>query len=167
MGILAPNEGATRTTESRRYLRFREREPEAAVSHVAVAQWFQEERDPEFAARLLDAAAKEFPSAKSDPFFLSVSIATHLDLGQFDAAQASFRRWPENDRGHAYWKWRAIILDDALGQYEEALAAYDQALALWPGPADWRLRHRQAGCLARLRRPEESAAMIDRIGRLA
>ena len=166
MGILAPPESPTRTTESRRYLRFREREPEAAVNHVAVAQWFQEERDPEFAARLLDAAAKEFPSSKSDAFFLSVSIATQLDLGQFDAAQAAFRRWPESDRGHAYWKWHAIILDDALGKYEEALAAYDQALALWPGPADWRLGHRRAGCLARLRRPEESAASIDRIERL-
>jgi tetratricopeptide (TPR) repeat protein len=166
MGILAPDEEATRTTESRRYVRFREREPDAVVNHVAVAQWFQVERDPEFAARLLDAAAKEFPAATSDPFFLSVSIATQLDLGQFEAAHASFRQWPENDRGHAYWKWRAIILDDALGQYQEALAAYDRALSLWPGPADWRLRHRQAGCLARLRRPEESAAMIDRIGRL-
>jgi tetratricopeptide (TPR) repeat protein len=166
MGILAPHESPARTTESRRYLRFRKREPEAAVNHVAVAQWFQEERDPEFAGGLLDAAAKEFPSARSDPFFLSVSIATQLDLGQFDAAQDSFRRWPENNRGHAYWKWRAIILDDVLGQHEKALAAYGRALALWPGPADWRLRHRQAGCLARLRRAEESAAMIDRIGRL-
>ncbi len=166
MGVLAGNESPTRMSESRRFLRFREREPEAAVNHIVVAQWLQEERDPEFAGRLLDAVAKEFPAAKSDPFFVSVNVATQLDLGQFDRAQASFRQWPENDRGHAYWKWRAIILDDVEGQHAAALEAYDRALQLWPGPADWRLRHRQAGCLARLRRAEESAAMVERIERL-
>jgi tetratricopeptide (TPR) repeat protein len=166
MGILLPHESPSRTTESRRYLRFREREPEAAVNHVVLAQWFQEERDPEFAAGLLDAAVKAFPPAKADPYFLAVNIATQLDLGQFERAQASFQQWPENDRGHSYWKWRAIIFDDALHQHEEALAAYERALELWPGPADWRLRHRQAGCLARSRKPEESKAMIDRVERL-
>jgi tetratricopeptide (TPR) repeat protein len=166
MGILAPGETPTGITESHRYLRFREREPESPLSHAAAAQWCQHEGDPQFAIRLLDAAAKELPAAASDPFFLSVSIATHLDLGQFDQAQACFQRWPENDRGHAYWKWRAIIMDDVLGHYEEALEAYDQALKLWPGPIDWRLHHRQAGCLARLRKSEDAAAAQDRATQL-
>jgi tetratricopeptide (TPR) repeat protein len=166
MGTLAPGETPTRTTESRRYLRFREREPEACVNHVAVAQWCQEERDPDFAIRLLDAAARELPEKKSDPFFLSVSIATYLDLGRFDEAEAGFHQWPENDRGHAYWKWRAIILDDVQHRYEEALQAYDRALQLWPGAPDWRLRHRKAGCLARLRKLEEEQTTRERVSQL-
>jgi len=166
MRILAPQETPTRTTESRRYIRFREREPEVSANHAAVAQWCQEEGDPDFAIRVLDPAAKELPAAKSDPFFLSVSIATHLDLGQFDEAQACFRRWPETDRGHAYWKWRAMILDDVLNQHEEALEAYDRALQLWPGPADMALYHRKAGCLTRLRKSKEAADTKDRVAQL-
>jgi len=81
-----------------------------------------------------------------------------LDLGQFEQAEASFRRWPVNDRGHAYWKWRAIIFDEVLHQHEEALAAYGRALEIWPGPADWRLHHRRAGCLTRLRKSEAAVA---------
>jgi tetratricopeptide (TPR) repeat protein len=158
MGILAPQETPTRTSESRRYLRFREREPEAIVNHVAVAQWCQEERDPEFAIRLLDAVASELPAAKNDSSFLSVTIATQLDLGQFEDAAVSFRQWPESDRGHAYWKWRAIIMDDVLHQHDEAIEAYGWACELWPGPADWRLHHRRAGCLSRAGRSEAAAA---------
>lgn len=166
MGILAPGESPTRTTESRRYIRLREREPEAPVTHAAVAQWCQEERDPEFAIHLLEAAAKELPAAESDPFFLSVSIATHLDLGQFKEAEAAFRRWPDHDRGHAYWKWRAIVLDDVQNQPAQALEAYDQALQLWPGPVDWQLCHRKAGCLARAGRSDEAEATRQRVTEL-
>jgi tetratricopeptide (TPR) repeat protein len=162
MLILAPYEAPTRTSESRRYLRIRERDPQSPASHAAVAQWCQEEGDPEFALRLLEAAAKESPSAKSNRFFLSVSIATHLDLGQFEQAEDCFRRWPEQVRDHSYWKWRAIILDDVQGQFDEALAAYDRALSLWPGSADWGLIHRKANCLARLRRAEEAAQVKER-----
>jgi tetratricopeptide (TPR) repeat protein len=166
MGILSPSETPNRSTESRRYLRFREREPESPIGHVAVAQWCQEEGDPEFALRVLKAAAKQLPEADSDRFFLSVSIATHLDLGQFEEARACFCKWPQSDRGHAYWKWRAAIYDDVLHRHEEALAAYDQALTLWPGPADWTLHHRRAVCLARVRRLGEAETAKERVEHL-
>jgi tetratricopeptide (TPR) repeat protein len=166
MGILGPQETPTRMTESRRYLRFREKEPDAPLNHAAVAQWCQEEGDPQFARRVLDAAAKALPAAQWDRLFVAVSVATHLDLGQFDEAQALVRDWPEGARGHAYWKSKALVLEDVQGRHEEALAAYDRALALWPGPADWRLHHRRAGCLARLRRPGETAAAKERAARV-
>lgn len=158
MGILAPGETATRTTESRRYLRFREREPEAHSNHAALAQWFQEERDSSFADRVLDAAAVKLPSSQVDPFFLAVTIAVQLDLGQFDEAVCSFRRWPAENRGYEYWKLRAILLDDATNQYGAAIEAYDHALTLWPGPVEWSLHFRRASCLTHLRRPQEAAA---------
>ena len=166
MAILAPHEEPTRTTESRRYLRFREREPESPLGHAALAQWCQEERDPEFAVQLLEAAAKAIPEADSDPFFLSVSIAAHLDLGQFDKAQDCFQRWPEDSRGHAYWKWRAAILDDVQHQHAKALDAYDRAIALWPGAIDWQLHYRQSVCLAQLRRLAEAEAAKERVARI-
>ena len=157
LGVLAPQETPTRMSESQRYLRFRDREPEAPLTHAAVAQWCQQEGDPQFALRVLEAARKELPEANADPFFLSVSIATDLDLGYFDEAQANLERWPQRDRGHSYWKWRGTILDGLL-QHEAALEAYDRALALWPGQADWRLHHRRAACLARLKKSQEAEA---------
>jgi tetratricopeptide (TPR) repeat protein len=158
MGILKPGEGPSRMSESQRYLRFRQREPESPVGHAAVAQWCQQEGDPQFALKVLEAAERELSAAKTDRFFLSVSIATYLDLGLFDKADECFRRWPADDRSHAYWKWRAILDDDMHRQYERALEAYDRAIALWPGHSDWRLHHRKVSCLARLKRPQELAA---------
>jgi tetratricopeptide (TPR) repeat protein len=166
MGILGPQETPTRSTESRRYLRFREREPDAPASHAAVAHWCQQEGDPEFAVRVLEPAAKELPTARSNSFFLAASIASYLDLGQFDKAEDSFQQWPEDDRGHTYWKWRAIILDDVRGEHEAALEAYDRALAMWPGSADWGLQYRKASCQTRLRKLDEAAATKNRIEQL-
>ncbi len=150
MGILAPEETPTRTTESGRYLRFRSNEPEAPVNHAAVARWCQQEGDPEFALRLLDTAATELDNATQDPFFLSTYIATLLDLGEHQRAEAYLQQWPETDRGHFYWKWRAIILDEFGDAHEDACKAYERALEIWPGPVDWRLRHRRAVCLAKI-----------------
>lgn len=149
MGILAPEESPTRTTESRRLLRFRENEPEAPVNHAALAQWCQQEGDPDFAIRLLDAAAAELDNASQDPFFLATYIATLIDLGQLERAESCFQRWPKTDQGHLYWRSRGLILDEAGEATRDACEAYRRALEIWPGPIDWRLRHRRAVCLAR------------------
>ena len=212
MGILGPDEEPTRTTESRRYLRFRESEPQSLINHAALARWCQLEGDLDFAVRLIDAAIqnknlatdaaalptnpttqptsqnrsdlepaetaspKTVPATASDhlsdsllvaesddairgssnPFYLSTAIGIFLDLGQFDRAKGLFDQWPHADRGHFYWRSRALILDEVLRDHEQALTAYEQALTRWPGPADWRLQFRKAGCLTRLRRTDEA-----------
>ena len=214
MGVLGPNEEPTRTSESRRYLRFRESEPEALVNHAALARWCQLEGDLEFAARLLDSATQaahvstdqvptpapvanqkaavpvvpqklaekeastteqaesaaggshvvkvdESIRGSRDPFYLSTAIGVRLDLGQFEQAEELFRQWPDEDRGHFYHRCRALILDEVKREHEQALAAYEEALSRWPGPADWRLQFRKAGCLTRLRRTEEANRVRD------
>jgi len=166
MGLLGPQESPAPLTESRRFLRFREREPQSPIAHAAVAQWCQDEGDPEFADRVLQAAEKELPHVKSNSFYLSVAIATYLDLGQFQRAQEYFQLWPSGHRGQAYWKWRAIIHDDVLHQYEEALAAYERALTMWPGPLDWRLHFRRLGCLARSKKTAEIPAAKEQADRI-
>jgi tetratricopeptide (TPR) repeat protein len=150
MNVLASGEMATPTTESRRFLRFRESEPEAPLNHAALAQWCQQEGDPSFALRLLDAAAAELDNATHDPFFLATYLATLLDLGEHERAAAYFKKWPDSDRGHLYWKSHAAILDEVEEKPELASQAYERALEIWPGPIDWRLRHRRAACLARI-----------------
>jgi tetratricopeptide (TPR) repeat protein len=162
MGILKPGETPSRITESRRYLRFRDREPGAPQNHAAVANWCQQEGDPEFAVRVLEAAAKTNPAAQSERSFLSATIAAELDLGRFEKAEEAFRHWPAEDRSQAYWRWHAVVHDEALGEPEKALPAYDRALAAWPGPPDWRLHHRRVGCLLRLKKTAEAAVAKER-----
>ena len=150
MGILAPEETPTRTTETGRYIRFRNNEPEASVNHAVLAHWCQQEGDPDFALRLLDTAATELDNTSQDPFFLSAYIATLLDLGEHERAEAHLQQWPETHQGHFYWKWRAIIQDEFGDAHEDACKAYERALEIWPGPINWRLRHRKAVCLAKI-----------------
>jgi tetratricopeptide (TPR) repeat protein len=51
-----------------------------------------------------------------------------------------------------------MLADEADRNYPEAVKAYEQALAIWPGPVDWRTMYRRANCLARMRQPDAAAA---------
>lgn len=158
MNILAPGERSTPTTISRRYVRFREREPRSPITHAALAQWCQQEGDPDFGKTLVDAAAKELKESQESPFFLATQISVYLDLGEIEKAQECLEHWPKDDRSQPYWLWKGVIAQDAEGKPDKAMEAYDKALAMWPSHMDWRLRHRRAECLARLNRSDEAEA---------
>jgi tetratricopeptide (TPR) repeat protein len=124
------------------------------LGHAALGRWFLEEGDPQFARKLLDDAVSEVGDNQNHPYFLAARIQTLMDLGEFSAAAELFEHWPEPRGGYEYWKWRAIIFDDVQADHTQALAAYDEALRVWPGSADWRTRFRKANCLARIRKHE-------------
>lgn len=158
MYLLGPNESSSPTTVSRRYLRFREREPGSPIPHAALAQWCQQEGDPDFGKTLVDAAASQLKNSQESPFFLATQISIYLDLGEFETAKACIDNWPKEDRSRPYWMWKAIVLDDVEGKLDQALQAYDKAMVLWPSHMDWRLQHRRAECLTRLNRPKDAEA---------
>lgn len=110
----------------------------------------------EFAELLVNTASKELEGAHDSPFFLAAEIAVAFDLGEFDRAKQRLAEWPESDRSHPYWMWKAIILDEVDGESEQAIVPYQKALEIWPGPMDWRLRFRLAACLTRLQRIEDA-----------
>lgn len=167
LGVIGEDERPSRLSEHRRYLMFREAEPESPVPYAALARWYHTEKDFKFALEVLGQAKGHVPESRLDhPFYLAVLIVTLIDLGEFDQAETALGRWPEPREGFEYWRCRALVLDEALGKYEEAIAAYDQALRIWSGPADWGLRHRKANCLARLGRHEEAEEVRADAGRV-
>ncbi|GIW96618.1 MAG: hypothetical protein KatS3mg110_4659 [Pirellulaceae bacterium] len=157
MGLLGENEIPTVDVERRRFQLFRDAEPDRALGYAALARWLTREGMPQVALEVLQAGEKQLlDTEKSHPFFLATMIEVLIDLGKFAEAEAYFLRWPDEDRSFEYWRWRGVIEEEVRGDYQAAVAAYDQALPVWPGPVDWRMRVRKANCLARLGRAEEA-----------
>lgn len=157
MGLLGPEEVPAATTELRRFGEFRRREPREPLAWAAIAHWTLREGAPADALQTLDEALGQVPHAPRHPFFASTLTATLLNLGEFERATEQFAAWPGQRDGYVYWKLRAMLLDEVQGDYAAAIEAYDRALRFWPGPVDWRSRHRQANCLSRLGRHDQAA----------
>ena len=154
LGLLVANEQTTAVTEHKRFLMFRNAEPDGPLGHAALGRWYLEERNPQFAHQLLDEGLPKVIQAPDHPFLLAARIQTKYDLGDFAAAAELFQGWPEPRGGYEYWRWRAILFDEFHDDREQALSAYDEALRAWPGSADWQTRFRKANCLAKMRKPE-------------
>lgn len=151
MGFVGAREVPTEMTEFRRLSHFFASEPREATTCAALARWFHLEGDPGKALQLLDEFENAGDNTSADPFYTATKIGVLFDLGEFERAEHCFASWPTPHAGHEYWKWRATLSDEVQGDGHAALADYDQALAVWPGPVDWRTRSRKANCLARLR----------------
>lgn len=157
LGILREGEIPTVDVERRRFQLFRDAEPDQAIGHSALARWLVREGMPQVALEVLQLGEKQMAEEqKRSPFFLATMVEVLIDLGNFTQAQEYFNRWPPEDRGFEYWRWRGVLAEEVSSDYQAAVQAYDQALAIWPGPADWRMRVRKANCLARLGRADEA-----------
>jgi tetratricopeptide (TPR) repeat protein len=148
LGLLRPEEIPTTDTEARRYFVFCETEPDSPLGYAAAAHWSARSGEPQAGLKILDEGRAKLAGEPSHPFWLSAVIQCSIDVGDARQARAALDRWPAEDRGHSYWRSRALVLDET-GQYRDALAAYDAALTIWPGPVDWRLQFRKANCLGR------------------
>jgi len=158
LGLLAEGQVPTVDVERERFLLFRNAEPDRALGHAALGRWLTREGMPQVALEVLQLAEKQLPpDQQTSPFFLATMIEVCIDLGKFDDAKSYFARWPAEDRGFEYWRWRGVLAEEVHSDFQGAVEAYDQALRRWPGPVDWRMRVRKANCLARLGRAEEAA----------
>lgn len=158
MGFLGEQDQPSLISEFKRLQNFRETEPDSPVALAAVAKWFHVEGDPKFALQLLTEAEPNLRAPYSEPFYVATLVSILIEMGEFERAEAAFRRWPEPHAGYEFQKWQAIIFDEVRQEFEYALGAYGRALAEWPGTADWRLQFRKAQCLARLGRSPEAEA---------
>lgn len=158
LGVLGAGEHPSRASEKKRYEKFRDAEPDSPIPHAALARWHLTAREFDSARNVLRQAGESVPAEMQDhPFYLAVLIGTLIELGDLDEAAAAMGRWPQGDRGFEYWRCRALVLDEVQGDDEQAVVAFDQALQIWPGPAEWALLNRKANCLTRLGRPAEAA----------
>jgi len=136
--------------EGRRLQRFVRAEPTEPWGHAALARWFLSRGEPEVAVEVLDRAATVVPpEGRGDPYWLSTEIDVLCDVGEAEKAAEAFARWPASDRSRRYALARGRVLADADGDAAGAVTAYDEALAIWPGPVDWQTVNRSATCLAR------------------
>lgn len=155
MGFLDASENPGVVAVYRRLQQFRAAEPESPIAACAMARLFLREGMRDKAREVLG----EFESvedANTEPYYIATRISVLLDFGEFEQARACLERWPEPKSGYEYWKWKATLLDEVERNDEEAIAAYDQALSVWPGREDWQLMFRKAHCLNRLGRIHEA-----------
>jgi tetratricopeptide (TPR) repeat protein len=148
MGLLGADELPSTDTELRRYFAFAQTEPDSPLGHAAAAIWLARSGDPQAGLKVLDEGVPFLGGEPDDPLWLAARIHCLLDAGDVERASWRLERWPATDRGFDYWQCRALVLDESRA-YVPAIEAYDAALAIWPGPVDWRLRFRKANCLAR------------------
>jgi tetratricopeptide (TPR) repeat protein len=149
MGFLEPGAAQDSTTEYRRLMRFREQEPNAALNHADVARWFSLEGDPKTALEILQKALDTTDAPLEEPFFVATLAQVLFDLGEFDQALKIYQAWPGEPTGYEYFRLGAIFSDEVERDYEQAIGCYRKVIAVWPGPADWRIQNRLARCLAK------------------
>lgn len=137
--------------EARRFIEFRNAEPESPLGHAALARWFQTEGDPTSALELLDGAAATLSKeAQEHPYFLATLVDVLIDLGEFERADECFRRWSAPASGGDYWLLCGRVMQEVRGEPAEAVKAYDQAQSEWPGTVDWHTMNRKASCLTQM-----------------
>ena len=156
--LVDPNESLS-TVEARRFLRFRETEPTSPLGHAALASWFRFSGKPKDALKVLEDGLRVADGAQQDDFFNASLVGTLIDLGEFERAEECFQQWPPAEDNYEYLLHKAIVLDEIQNKSDEAIACYERALVTWPGPVDWRTRHRYSNCLARLGKRSEAVAV--------
>ncbi len=156
MGLLGADEVPSTQSELRRFAMFRQQEPDEPLAYAAIAGWLLAEGNPVEAVKLLEETSGRLVQAHQEPLFAAALVAGLFDLGEFERAVKRFEQWPPPREGYAWWKWKAMLLDEVDGDFQGAVAAYQQALRHWPGPADWRTHNRLAQCLTRIGRQEEA-----------
>lgn len=165
IGSLDAERNAART-EARRYIQFRDAEPDGPYGYAALGRWFEQEGDPKFALAMLEKGEREAPAAARDPLFLASMVNALIAVGELERAAAVVDGWSAPRDGYEYWLSVGQIRHELREDLAGALEAYGKALEFWPGPADWRTLNRQATCLNRLRRADEAARLRKRIAKI-
>lgn len=148
MGFLKGDQQPGPDSDLARLEQFYSSEPEAPMVVAALAQWFLRNRERSEALDLL----MRLPAdgiATSDSFYVATVVTTLLDLGRLTEARDFFQKWPEPREGYDYWNSAGRIAELVDRDDQSAIHAYEQAVGIWPGPAEWPTMHRLAQCLAR------------------
>lgn len=159
MGFLQSGAAYDSSTELQRLVKFREREPRAALNHADVARWFSLEGDPKAALELLQQALDTTDAPLEESFFVATLAQVLFDLGEFDRALKIYRAWPGERSGYEYFRLGAIFSDEVERNYEQAIRSYREVISVWPGQADWRIQNRLARCLAKAGNEAEAEKM--------
>jgi tetratricopeptide (TPR) repeat protein len=159
--LMGFHDAATKSqpVEAVRYMSFRDTEPNEPLGRAGLASWMRRIGKPREALEVLRVSEATAENELQNVFYVTILIDLLIDLGEYEQAEARFQNWPGENENFNYWRLKAILAEQSGRDLAAALEAYDKALEIWPGPADWRLMHRKAGCLAQSRRTQEAVAM--------
>ncbi len=158
MGFRTSIDEPFRRSELKRLVAFRQQEPNEPTGHAALAQWFQQDGDIEQARRIVE-EGRTISNTLNDSFFVSVLVSVLIESGELDQADRMFSVWPKPCDGHGYWNAAGQLQENLHRNYGAAAEMYSKAIAIWPGPADWKCQFRYAACLA-LNNEKENAEAI-------
>jgi len=141
----------------RRFIVFKDSEPNEAIHYGAMANWWLWRTETQTALEILE-IGQERADTVAEEVYLSSLVQALLNQGNFAQVGTLLETWPESERGFNYLRHRGVYLE-STEQIEPAVATYRQCLTVWPGPIDANVRHRLNQCLLRLGRDEEAAAV--------
>ena len=149
MGFLSAVNGGSGAAAVARLATFQRSEPDSLLTRAINASHLIQLRDRESALPLLE-EFQSLPAAKSSDFFLFVWVDLLLELGRLPEAQAWFESYTGRREGYFFDRVSGRMEQIVYRRDREAIEAFDRALAVWPGPADWSLLHFRAQSLGRL-----------------
>jgi len=158
MGFLKSGEFPGPESDIARLEEFYSSEPDSPLIVAALAQWYLRNHQRDEALQIL-MRIRNRNEALQSPFYVATSVAVLLEMGKLDEAKSNLEQWPKPTEGFVYWSTAGKVFDLVDRDDAAAVSAYDRALAIWPGPAEWSLMHRKAQCLARLGKKAEAEAV--------
>jgi len=150
MGFLEEGQPDGVLVERFRLVAFLKDEPDRAVNYAAWAWWLHDDGNPKLALEVLQDGVEKLKQPQQNAFFVSVMVTVLFDLGRFDEMGDWMAVWPEPHSGFTFRRWKALYLDEVEEEFAEALSQYERAIAIWPGPAEWRVQSQMANCLSRM-----------------
>lgn len=155
MGVVRAGKPSDTIIEHRRLQRFLEAEPECALNHAILADWYHEHGMEHEKWSSFD-KAWEKANASTPAYAYVVFFDLLLEAGRFEEAKKVIELWPEPKSGYDYYSREGICFAEIRDTPEFAIVACRKAMRQWPGPVDWQLHHRLAGLLTRVGRLDEA-----------
>lgn len=154
-GIVAPNLEPSDEDIIKRFIAFKDSEPDEAAHYGAMASWWLWRTETKTALEILQIGQERAKSVAEDVYLSSLVLAL-LNQGNFEQVKELLDQWPENERGFNYLRHLGVY-QESVNQTELAVQTYQKCLEIWPGPIDANVRHRLEQCLKDLGQPEEAA----------
>lgn len=153
-GIVPPNIEPSDEDIIKRFIAFKDSEPDEATHYGAMASWWLWRTETAEALEILQ-IGQERSTSVAEEVYLSSLVQALLNQGNFEQAKELLEQWPESERGFNYLRHLGVY-QQSINQTELAAQTYRKCLEIWPGPIDANVRHRLDQCLKELGHTDEA-----------
>ena len=157
-GLALPDREPSDDDIIKRFIAFKDSEPEEAAHYGAMASWWLWRTETKTALEILQLGQERTPSVANEVYLSSLTQAL-LNQGNYDQARLVLEQWPENERGFNYLRHLGVY-QESTNQMDLAVVTYRKCLEIWPGPIDANVRHRLQQCLKEQGHVEEADQIV-------